>query len=305
MTGRNKKPDILIIGASGFIGSSLTKKLLSKGHKVRAIIGQHGLRYLEGVRDSKLKVCPHKELKNNYKKLGKFKFLFNLSGHVDIRESFRDPLKYETNKPATTIKLIENLRTEKFINISTGSVYDFAYNPVSEKNPLSPASPYAISQLSADYYTEVLCNYHKIPYLILRLFNPYGPPNRKRGIIATIINGLLEGKAVTLYNPDRKFDFTFIDDMVEAMDFCAAKSEGIINIGCGRPVSLLEVYRKISFILYKEFRQPHLVRPDGHKEEVFSNSNKLKRSGFKFRYNIGDGLRKTIGYCKEFNQSKR
>lgn len=302
MTGRNRRPKAIIIGASGFIGSNLTRKLLKKGHHVTAVIGGHGLQYLESVKDRRLKIYPRNDVENNFRKLGRFRFLFNLSGYIDNGESFIEPLKYEMNKPITTIKLIEDCQSEKFINISTANVYNFAYNPLSERSPLGPVSPYAISQLSADYYTQVLCGYHKIPYLILRLFNPYGPPNTKRGVIASIINRLLEGKIVTLYNPHRKFDFTYIDDIVEAMIFCAAKLRGIINIGCGQPVSLLEVYKKISFLLYKNYKNPHIVVSDKHKEKVFSNSNKLKRNGFKFKYSINEGLKQAVKYFQESNE---
>ncbi len=302
MTGRNRRPKTIIIGASGFIGSNLTRKLLKKGHYVTAIIGEYGLQYLEGIKDRGLKIYSSNEVKNNLKKMGKFSFLFNLSGYIDIRESFLEPLKYEMNKPVTTIKLIEGCRTEKFINISTANVYDFTYNPLSEKSPIGPASPYAITQLSADYYTQVLCDYHKVPYLILRIFNPYGPPNTKRGVVATIINRLLEGGIVSLYNPHRKFDFTYIDDISEAMNFCAAKLEGIINIGCGRPVSLLEVYKKISSLISKNYKEPRIVILDKYREEVFSNSNKLKRNGFKFKYNIDKGLGQTVKYFQESNK---
>ncbi|MDP2923757.1 MAG: NAD-dependent epimerase/dehydratase family protein [Candidatus Omnitrophota bacterium] len=299
MTERNRKSNTIIIGASGFIGSNLTRKLLKKGHYVTAIIGEYGLQYLGGIKDRRLKIYSSNEVENNLKKMGRFSFLFNLSGYIDIGESFIKPLKYEMNKPITTIKLIEDCRTEKFINISTANVYDFTCNPLSEKSPIGPASPYAITQLSADYYTQVLCDHHKVPYLILRLFNPYGPPNKKRGVIATIINELLEGHAVTLYNPYRKFDFTYIDDITEAVNFCAVKLKGIINIGCGRPVSLLEVYRKISFLLYKNYKEPSIVISDKHREEVFANSNKLKMSGFKFKYSINEGLRQTVKYFQE------
>ncbi len=301
MTGRNRRPKAIIIGASGFIGSSLTKMLFEKCHSVTAVIGEHGLKYLEDVQDKRIKVYSYKEVENNFRKLGRFRFLFNLSGYIDIGESFIEPLKYEMNKPITTIKLIEDCQTEKFINISTANVYNFAYNPLSERSPLGPVSPYAISQLSADYYTQVLCGYHKIPYLILRLFNPYGPPNTKRGVIASIINRLLEGGIVSLHNHHRKFDFTYIDDIVEAMIFCAAKLRGIINIGCSRPVSLLKVYKKISFLLCKNYKEPRIIISDKHREEVFSNSNKLKRNGFKFKYSINEGLKQTVKYFQESN----
>lgn len=293
---KNKKYKILIIGANGFIGSSLTKELLRKGQHVTAIIGERGLQYLGSVKDKRLKAYSCKEIKNNFKKLGRFKIVFNLSGYIDIRESFIDPLKYEMNKPITTIRLIQDCRTDKFINISTGSVYDFAYNPVSEKSPLFPASPYAISQLSADYYTQVLCDYRKIPYLILRIFNPYGPPNTKRGIIVTIINRLLEGKAVTLYNPYRKFDFTFIDDIIEAIIFCAIREREIINIGNGVPISLEEAYKKLSFLIHSSYKKPGIVFSKKYTEELFSDNTKLKRGGFKFKIDIDNGLRQTVNY---------
>ena len=304
MTGKSKVIKTLIIGASGFIGSSLTKRLLKEGHTVTAVIGEFGAQHLEDIRDRRLKVHSTKEIKDRYDKLGMFNLVFNLSGYIDIRESFLEPLKFELNKPVTTIKLIQGCRAKKFINISTGSVYDFSYNPINEASPLKPASPYAISQLSADYYTQVLCSYKKIPHLIVRVFNPYGAPNTTRGIIPTIINGLLEERQVVLYNPGRKFDFTYIDDISEAMSFCSRKISGVVNIGCGRAVTLLELYNKISRLLNKKNAKPHIVRSSKFKEEVFSDAKLIKRNGFKFKFNIGQGLKETVRFFKKANYER-
>jgi len=299
MNLRIKKYKCLIVGASGYIGSNLTKRLLKEGHTITAVIGEFGAQYLGGASDRKLKIYFSREIKDKYAKLGKFDRVFNLSGYIDIRESYLEPLKYELNKPVTTIKLIQGCRTKKFINISTGSVYDFAYNPINEASPLKPSSPYAISQLSADYYTQVLCSYKKIPHLIVRVFNPYGAPNTKRGIISTIINGLLEEKPVVLYNPGRRFDFTYIDDITEAMSFCSKKISGVINIGCGKAVTLLELYKKISYLLDKTHIKPQIARSSKFNEEVFSDAKLIKRHGFKFRFDINKGLRQTIIFYKK------
>lgn len=301
MTGKSRVIKTLIIGASGYIGSSLTKRLLKEGHTVTAVIGEFGAQYLEGARDRKLKICSSKKLKNKYAKFGKFDRVFNLSGYIDNRESYLEPLKYALNKPITTIKLIQECRTDKFINISTGSVYDFTYNPITEKSPLKPASPYAISQLSADYYTQVLSDYKKTPYLILRIFNPYGPPNTKRGIVSTIISELIRGKRLTLYNPERKFDFTYIDDITEAMIFCAKKCVGVVNIGCGRTVTLFELYKKIAHLLNKTHIKPQIVRSSKFTEEVFSDAKLIKKIGFKYKFNIEQGLRETVQFFKKVN----
>lgn len=299
MIGKRKNKRILIVGAGGFIGSSLTRHLLKNGRHVSAVVGERGLRYLEGVKDHKLAVYPRAEAEHNFKRLGRFEYVFNISGYIDIRESFAEPLKYELNKPVTTIRLIENCLAEKIINISTANVYAFTNKPLNEKSPVCPASPYAVSQLSADYYTQVLCGYHKIPFLISRIFNPYGPPNKQRGVISTIVNELLGGKRVTLYNPQRRFDFTYIDDIVEAISFCAFKLEGTVNIGSAHAVSLAEVYKKICFLIYKNYKEPRTIVSDKHKEEVFCGNIKLRSAGFKFKYGIDEGLRRTIRYFQE------
>jgi len=291
MTGRKNR--ILIIGASGFIGSSLALKLLRKGAKISAVIGCSGLKYLRPIQ-KELKIYTYRKIKDKLGRLGKFEYIYNLSGHTNLKNSFKMPLSYEGNKPITTINLIENARTEKFINISTGSVYDYSDNPLSEETPLNPQSPYAISQLTADYYTQVLCRYRKIPYLILRLFNPYGPPNLTRGFIANVISKLLGNKEVVLYNPKRRFDFTFIDDIIEAMLFCSRKKNEIFNIGSGRPVSLLEAYNRIRSFIGKVSLRPHIERCAQEREEIISDNAKLRRYGFRFRYDIDRGLKITV-----------
>src|SRR3989338_10717819 len=147
MAKETKKLKVLIIGACGFIGSNLTKRLLEKDYHVTAIVGGYGFRYLEGFRHRNLSLFSYREVKNNLKTIGRFSYVFNLSGYIDIRESFENPLKYELNKPVTTIRLIESVSTEKFINVSTANVYDFINRPLSENSPIKPISTYAISQL--------------------------------------------------------------------------------------------------------------------------------------------------------------
>ena len=291
MTGRKSK--ILIIGASGFIGSALTKKLLSEGANITALIGENGIRHLEGFQ-KQLKAYPYREVKGKLARLGDFKHVYNLSGHTDLKLSFKDPMSYEANKPLTTINLIENVKAEKFVNISTGSVYDCGNNPLSENSLLKPLSPYAISQLNADYYTEILCGYNKIPYLVLRLFNPYGPPNITRGFIPSVITRILRDKEVVLYNPQRRFDFTFIDDVIEAITFLSGKKNGIFNIGQGRPASLMEAFKLIKSFIGKPDLKPRIIRCRQETAGIVSDNSKLKRCGFRFKYDLDKGIKITI-----------
>jgi len=291
MTGRKSK--ILIVGASGFIGSALTKKLLSEGANITALIGESGMKHLEGFH-KEVKAYPYREVKGKLARLGDFKYIYNLSGHSDLKQSFKDPISYEANKPLTTINLIENVKAEKFVNISTGNVYDCGDNPLSEHSPLKPLSPYAISQLNADYYTQILCNYRKIPYLVLRLFNPYGPPNMTRGFIANVITRILQNKEVVLYNPQRRFDFTFIDDVIEAIVFLSHREGGIFNVGQGRPASLMEVFKVIKSFVGKIDLKPRIIRCRQETAEIVTDNTKLKRSGFRFKYDLNKGIKITI-----------
>ena len=296
MTGRKSK--ILIVGASGFIGSALTKKLLSAGANITALIGNSGIKYLQGIQ-KRIKVYSYQKVKNRLNKLGTFKHVYNLSGHTDLKQSFRDPISYEANKPLTTINLIENVKAEKFVNISTGSVYDCGDNPLSENSPLKPLSPYAISQLNADYYTQILCDYKKIPYLVLRLFNPYGPPNMTRGFIASVINRILENREVILCNPQRQFDFTFIDDVVNAISFLSRRENGIFNIGQGKPATLMDAFKFIKAFVGRIDLKPRIIRCRQETAEIVTDNTKLKRCGFKFKYDLDRGIMITVNNLLE------
>jgi nucleoside-diphosphate-sugar epimerase len=135
---------------------------------------------------------------------------------------------------------------ERFIHISSSEVYGAARDKVlTEQSDTRPRSVYAVSKLAAE---GVVREQSELPWVILRLFNAYGPDATHPYFIPDMIRQCLKTKEIRVGNLDRMRDFTHVQDTASAI-FKAIKTVGlehhILNVSSGRPWSMREVLRKI------------------------------------------------------------
>ena len=310
---------ILITGASGFIGSHLTEKLVNLGHTVRVIVPynvENSWGWLDYA-DAKIKnnfevisgdICDQDLINKSVKDVD---VVFHLAALISIPYSYISPRSYVSVNITGTLNLLEAARThsvELIVNTSTSEVYGSSqYSPIDELHPLNAQSPYAASKIAAD---QLCLSYNKsfnLPVTIIRPFNTFGPRQSLRAAIPTMITQvIINEKEINLGNLISKRDFSYVDDTVMGFVSCLSNKKCIgevINLGSGYDFSMQEVLLIIEDILNKKLKvkiDHNRIRPE--KSEVnhlLSNITKAKKllnwePQFKGKKGFEEGIRKTI-----------
>ena len=306
----------LVTGAGGFIGSHLVETLVRLGAKVNVFVrynsrGDLGLlERLPGEIKQELEVFVG-DLKDP-EALGRpvkgCELVFHLGSLIAIPYSYINPMDFlQTNIVGTANLLNACLGNdlEKIIHTSTSEVYGTAtYCPMDEKHPLQAQSPYSATKIAADKLAESYYKAFGLPVAIARPFNAYGPRQSSRAVIPTIILQALNGDKVMLGSLHPTRDFTYVEDTVIGLIQVAKSSLSlgeVINIGCGREISIRELVQMILSIMGKEseiFKDDQRVRPEKSEVErlLCDNSKAGKLLSWEPRMSLKEGLQRTIDW---------
>jgi len=256
----------LVTGAAGFIGSTLTERLLADGADVvgidcftdyypRAIkernlsgpLAHANFRFVESrIQDVDLPAL----LKDRT-------HVFHLAAQAGVRKSWgRDFAIYTVNNIEATQSLLEAAcgmtALERFVYSSSSSVYgDHTPMPMREDALPQPVSPYGVSKLAAEQLCYLYFSNYGVPTVSLRYFTVYGPRQRPDMGFHKFLRATILGEPITLYGDgDQTRDFTFVSDAVGAN--VAAATRGVpgrvYNIGGGSRVTVNEVLQMIGRI---------------------------------------------------------
>ena len=306
----------LVTGAGGFIGSHLVDALVRLGAKVSVFVrynsrGDLGL--LKGLsgdieREVEVFVGDLKDPEALRRPVKRCDLLFHLGSLIAIPYSYVNPMDFvQTNIVGTANLLNACLGNdlEKIVHTSTSEVYGTAiYCPMDEKHPLQAQSPYSATKIGADKLAE---SYHRsfgLPVAVARPFNAYGPRQSARAIIPTIMLQALNGNKVMLGSLHPTRDFTYVEDTVRGLIEVAKSPHSIgevINIGCGREISIGELVRAILSIIGKTaeiLQEDWRVRPEKSEVErlMCDNSKARKLLGWEPRMTLKDGLNRTVDW---------
>ncbi len=181
---------------------------------------------------------------------------FAAESHVD--RSILDASPFiETNVKGTQV-LLEGARKysiTKFIQVSTDEVYGSIENGrFTEKSPLAPSSPYSASKAAADLLCLAYYKTHRVPVIITRCTNNFGPYQVPEKLIPLAITNVLEDKPIPVYGDGLNVrDWIFVIDHCRALDAVIQKGKPgeIYNIGGGNEKTNLELIHRLLELLNK------------------------------------------------------
>ena len=249
---------IFVTGADGFLGSHLTEKLLSIGHKVTALSYYNSFGFSGWLTEIK----KNKNLKIVHGDIRDYNFIenvikghhivFHLAALISIPHSYQSYKSYlETNVNGTSNILTASKKNkiQKIVITSTSEVYGSAkYTPIDEQHPLNAQSPYAATKIAADQLSLSFFKSFDLPVVIIRPFNTFGPRQSTRAIIPTIITQSLHGKGIKLGNISTIRDFTYIKDTIDGFLKCIKNKNIIgetINVASGYEISIRDLIKII------------------------------------------------------------
>ncbi|APC41161.1 dTDP-glucose 4,6-dehydratase [Clostridium estertheticum] len=271
--------NILVTGGAGFIGRWVVKRLLDDGHSVVALDNlSNGMlenieefnenmnfKFVKG--DINDQIILHKIFKE------KFDIIYHLGASINVQDSIDDPKTTFYNDTVGTFNILEKTKVQMFgenakmdgsewildinentypckiIFMSTCMVYDTAdEDGIDEMHPTKPISPYGASKIAAENMVLSYYNAYKLPTVVIRPFNTYGPHQKtggEGGVVAIFIKNALEGKDINIYGRgEQTRDLLYVKDCARfvVMAGYSDKINGeIVNAGTNRDVTVNEL----------------------------------------------------------------
>lgn len=311
----------LVTGGAGFIGSEFVRLLLSgesgfenikKLTVIDSLTYSGNLNNLSSVsQDSRLavevKTINNPEILNELLIGQDFVFNFAAESHVDRSITDADSFM-NTNIIGAYNVFNQSLLAgvSRIIHISTDEVYgSLNQGTASESSSLEPNSPYAASKAASDLIARSFFQTHKLPIIITRCSNNYGPYQNPEKLIPLAITNLLLGKKVPIYGTGEN-----VREWIHVKDHCRAiahvalngKVGETYNVGGRNSLQNITLVKKLleimgldsSYLEYVEDRKGHDLR-------YALNDSKLLGLGFKESIDFDEGIRKTVQWY-EANQ---
>lgn len=337
----NKK--VLITGAAGFIGFHLSKKLVALGLTVTGLDNLNDYYSVQLKEDRiailskstnfhflKADLCD-KELMIETFEREKFDYVVNLAAQPGVRYSLENPDAYISSNIIGFQNLLEACRkfpVKHLIFASSSSVYG-----ANTKMPFSvtdnvdhPISLYAATKKANELVAHTYAHLFKIPSTGLRFFTVYGPWGRPDMALFMFTKAIIENKPIDVYNYGKmKRDFTYIDDIVEAIVALLPKPPQpnlkwdsnkpdpstsfapykLYNIGNNQPVELTTFINSLEEALGKKAKINLLPIQDGDVLATYANIDGLiKDIKFKPKTSLKEGITSFVDWYKSYYFNK-
>lgn len=231
----------------------------------------------------------------------------NFAAETHVDRSIEDAHPFLNTNVVGTKVLLDAARRKKvpiFLQVSTDEVYGALgeEGEFTEASPLQPNSPYAASKAAADLLVRSYFVTHKMPVVITRSSNNYGPFQFPEKFIPLFVTNALEDRPLPLYGDGRNVrDWTFVDDNARAIALALIQGRPgeVYNIASRAEKRNLDVAETILRILGKPGSLLRFVqdRP-GHDWRYALSNDKIRSLGWTPRVSFEEGLRLTVEWYR-------
>ena len=298
---KSENAKVLVTGATGFIGSALTEKLLQTGADVCAVSrnkvdSNNGINWFQGdLSDLTFVETIIQETQPDY--------IYHLASHVlGSREFEVVESTFSSNFLSAFNLLLATHQTPCKRLILAGSFEE--YN--SHAETIIPSSPYTAAKLAASNYARMFHKLYGTPVCMAALYMVYGPGQIDRTkLLPYVILKTLEGESPQMTSGVRKIDWIYVDDVVSALLQMAEAPniDGLtIDIGSGESISIEKIVK-----LAMELVDPSIVPKFGavsdrpmEQERNADIEETFRRIGWRAATSLRSGLQQTIDYYAKF-----
>lgn len=308
----SKEGKILLTGGAGFIGSNLTRRLVSEGYDVAVLVKPTtNLRRIEDllphIKCIQADILDENELKKALKKID-IKGVFHLAAsniQSGVTAPDEDVVKTNIFGSRNLLLAVNDFDYDFFI--STGSFLEYGpkKTSVAETDLCQPTELYSITKLAATLYGQTIAKRNKKPILAFRIFTPYGPGIQPGRLIYEIIDKALKGQEINLTGQLVTRDFIFVGDLVdllmEAKEHAHKYAGEVFNAGSGQATTLETVATEIlkitgskSNIKWGSFKE--VAYDDGIWQADLTKT--FGSFSWKPMHSLSDGLKETINWFK-------
>jgi UDP-glucose 4-epimerase len=305
---KNKK--IAVTGGFGFIGSHLISRLNENNDVVIVDDQSSGnIKNIEHLDFSSIDTDFGDITKVNLERIFEgVDYIFHMAAVTSVPQSVKDPLRSNEVNITGTLKVLEAARlceVKKLIFSSSSAIYgETEILPISEKNPLNPLSPYAVSKATGELYCNVYSETYNLPTISLRYFNVFGPrqdpKSQYAAVIPIFIDNLLKNKSPVIYGDgEQTRDFVSVKQVVDANILAAqSKETGSYNIGLGKSTTINQLFEIIKESMGKNIEPVYREERAGEIKHSVADISKAKSIGYSPKKDFKDELVETVSWFK-------
>jgi len=330
---------VLVTGAAGFIGSTLSMRLLARGDEVIGI-DNHNDYYDPALKEARL----NRFIDNpNYTHIRidladragmaalfeehKPQRVVNLAAQAGVRYSLENPLSYIDSNLVGFGHILEGCRhngVEHLVYASSSSVYGAnTQMPFSvHHNVDHPLSLYAATKKANELMAHTYSHLYDLPTTGLRFFTVYGPWDRPDMALQKFAQAITKGETIKVFNyGNHRRDFTYIDDIVEGVirildrpappnpewssenpDSATSSAPWrVYNIGNNNPVNLMDYISALEEALGKEAKKDFLPIQPGDVPDTYADvSDLVKEFDYKPNTSVKEGIANFAQWFKDY-----
>lgn len=305
--------NLLVTGGCGFIGSHFINQYINKCDLIvnldileycsneKNVIPKDNYLFIKGdIND--------RDLVSNILEKYSIKVVVNFAAHTHVDNSFLNSLDFTKVNVLGTHNLIDCCRhygkLDKFIHMSTDEVYgevDIDHPGCSEHTILNPTNPYAATKAAAEFIVRSYNYSFKLPIVIVRCNNVYGPNQYPEKIISKFIHLLKNNKKCTIHGKGQsRRNFIHAHDVAKAFEYILnyGQDSKIYNIGTTNEYNVMEIVQKLVHLLkpgedYKNWIE--FVEERNFNDFRYAiDASELVAMGWKESISFDDGLRDLV-----------
>jgi len=313
--------NILITGGYGFIASNFLVYLVKKYKdinfynydKLLYCSNKDNVKEIEDEPNfnSTINELQNKEFLLSYLTNNNIDTIIHFAAQTHVEYSFNNSLDYTNDNIYGTHILLECCRIygkiEKFIHMSTDEVYgESLFDDTIKKDEnsiLYPTNPYAATKAAAEMLVISYYKSFKLPIIIIRSNNIYGPKQYNDKVIPKFISQLLNDEKVTIQGTgDCIRSFLYIDDLINCLELIMmnGKTGEIYNIGLGEEISIIDLAKKLIKMVkntdkYDSYMS-YIKDREFNDRRYYISDDKIRLLGWNRKITLHEGLEKTINW---------
>jgi UDP-glucose 4-epimerase len=288
----------LVTGANGFVGRNLVPQLLESG-KITVVSTDVTPPPNPTVSFRHLDVTDIESVREGLRDID---VVLHLATH-QLVPSLSDPLLNARINIIGLLNILESARkrdVKKVIFTSASSIVgDVEYNPVDEKHPCHPKTPYAVSKLACEHYLQTYQKLFGIDFVIFRFFNIYGP-HQLDGVVPSTYRKIVSQQEVEVYGDGRQTrDFVYVEDLGQIfLKAITGEVKNVtLNVGTGIGATITDLISIAEQLLNSKARIKFLPPRPGEIQNFVASTDLIKATlGSAPSTSMESGLRRTFDW---------
>jgi len=308
-------PSVLVTGGAGFIGSHIAERLADLGHEVRVLDN-----FSTGKRENLASFAGRVTvIEADIRDLAALKsaargvdVVFHEAALASVPRSVDDPVTSDEVNVHGTLNVLVAARdagVRRVVYASSSSIYGNSPElPKREDMTPAPESPYAAGKLAGELYCSVFSSLYRLPCVVLRYFNVFGPrqdpSSQYAAVVPLFTRALLRGEQPVIYGDgEQSRDFTFVRNVVDA-NLAAAEREGgvgkVLNVACGSTTTVNDLCERIRVLAGAGVRPRFAPPRPGDVKHSYADVSRA-RALLEFAPSVGldDGLARTVEWFRQ------